>query len=122
MADNKTYITHMQDHGAVMISEDVISTIVSHAIGEVEGVVSLSSKPGADIAELIGKKNWGKGMKITVGEDDILFVDCNIVVAYGQSVVAVAQAVQEAVTGALESTTGVKVARVNVNVCGITQK
>ncbi len=122
MADNKNYITHTQENGAVMISEDVISTIVTHAIGDVEGVVSLSSKPGADIAELIGKKNWGKGMKITIGDDDVLFVDCNIIVAYGQSVVAVAQAVQEAITGALESTTGVKVARVNVNVCGIAQK
>ena len=122
MADNKTYITHTQEYGAVMISEDVISTIVTHAIGDVEGVVSLSTKPGADIAELIGKKNWGKGMKITIGDDDVLFVDCNIVVAYGQSVVAVAKAVQESVTAALESTTGVKVGKVNVNVCGITQK
>ena len=122
MADNKTYITHCKENGAVMISEDVISTIITHAIEEVDGVVSLSTKPGADIAELIGKKNWGKGMKVTIGENDELFIDCNIVVAYGQSVVAVAGAVQESVTAALESTTGVKVACVNVNVCGITQK
>ena len=122
MADNKTYITHCKENGAVMISEDVISTIVTHAIEEVDGVVALSTKPGADIAELIGKKNWGKGMKVTIGENDELFIDCNIVVAYGQSVVAVAGAVQESVTAALESTTGVKVACVNVNVCGITRQ
>ena len=122
MAENKPYITHKQENGNVMISEDVISTIVSHAISEVEGVVSLSTKPGADIADLIGKKNWGKGMKVTIGENDELYVDCNVIVAYGQSVVAVATGIQEAVTSALESTTGVKVARVNVNVCGITQK
>ena len=122
MAENKPYITHNQENGNVMISEDVISTIVSHAISEVEGVVSLSTKPGADIADLIGKKNWGKGMKVTIGENDELYVDCNVIVAYGQSVVAVATGIQEAVTSALESTTGVKVARVNVNVCGITQK
>jgi uncharacterized alkaline shock family protein YloU len=122
MAENKTYITQVQDNGSVMISEDVISTIVSHTISEVEGVVSLSTKPGADIADLIGKKNWGKGMKVTIQEDDSLLVDCNIVVAYGQSVVNVAKAVQEAVTSALESMTGVKVASVNVNVCGIEQQ
>ena len=122
MADNKAYIIHNQENGAVMISEDVISTIVSHTVNEVEGVVSLSTKPGADIAELIGKKNWGRGMKITIGDDDVLYVDCNVIVAYGQSVVAVAKAVQESVTSALESTTGVKVASVNVNVCGISQK
>ena len=84
-----------------------------------EGVVSISSKPVADIAELIGKKNWGKGIKITIGEDDSVCVDCNINVAYGQSVVAVASAVQTAITGAIESTIGIQVNSVNVNVCGI---
>ena len=119
MADNKQYITQVQDHGTVMISEDVITTIVAHTIEEVEGVAGLSTKPGADIAEMIGKKNWGKGMKITITDNDTLQVECNLILSYGQSVVAVAKAVQEAVTSALESTTGVKVACVNVNVCGI---
>lgn len=119
MADNKQYITQVQDHGTVMISEDVIATIVCHTIEEVEGVSGLSTKPGADIAEIIGKKNWGKGMKITIGDNDELSVECNLILTYGQSVVGVAKAVQEAVTSALESTTGVKVAYVNVNVCGI---
>lgn len=119
MADNKQYITQVQDHGTVMISEDVIATIVAHSIEEVDGVAGLSTKPGADIVEKIGKKNWGKGMKITIGDDDALSVECNLILTYGQSVVAVAKAVQEAVTAALESTTGVKVTCVNVNVCGI---
>ena len=122
MADNKTYITQTQENGTVMISENVIATIVDHAISEVEGVVGMSTKPGADIAEMIGKKNWGKGLKITISENDQTYIDCNIVVAYGQSVVSVANAVQIAVTNALESMTGVKVACVNVNVCGIAQQ
>ena len=122
MAENKTYIVQEQESGAVMISEDVIAAIADHTINEVEGVVGLNTKPGADIAEKIGKKSWGKGLKITISENDTLFIDCNIIVAYGQSVVTVAKAVQEAVTGALESTTGVKVASVNVNVCGIAQQ
>jgi len=119
MADNKQYITQVQTNGNVMISEDVIATIIEHAIHEVEGVIGLSTKPGADIAELIGKRSWGKGMKITIAEDNILHVDCNVIVAYGQSVVAVANAIQEAITAALESMTGVKVGSVNVNICGI---
>ena len=40
MAENKQYITKVQDNGSVMISEDVIGTIVDHAVHEVEGVVS----------------------------------------------------------------------------------
>lgn len=122
MAENKQYVTQMQDNGAVLISEDVITTIVAHAVEEVEGVVGLNAKPGADIVELIGKKNWGKGLKITIAEDDSLTVDCNITVSYGQSVVSVAGAVQEAVTNALESMAGVKISAVNVNVCGIVRQ
>ena len=119
MAENKQYITQVQENGTVMISEDVIATIVANAVAEVEGVVGLSVKPGSDIAEMIGKKNWGKGMKITIGENDELYIDCNVNVGYGQSVVSVAKSVQDAVTNALVSVAGVTVAAVNINVCGI---
>lgn len=122
MAENKQYVTQMQENGSVLISEDVIVMIVSHSIEDVEGVVGLNVKPGADIVEMIGKKGWGKGLKVTIGEEDALTVDCNINVAYGQSVVSVAKAVQESVTNALESMAGVKVAAVNVNVCGIVRQ
>ena len=122
MAENKQYITQMQENGSVLISEDVITTIVAHAVEEVEGVVGLNVKPGADIIEMIGKKNWGKGLKITIAEDESLTIDCNITVAYGQSVVTVAAAVQASVTNALESMAGVKITAVNVNVCGIVRQ
>lgn len=122
MADNKQYITQVQENGSVMISEDVIATIVANAVKDVEGVAGLNVKPGADIAEMIAKKNWGKGMKITIGQEDELYIDCNINVFYGQSVVSVAKSVQETVTAALESTTGVKVAEININVSGIVRQ
>ena len=122
MADNKQYITQIQDNGSVMISEDVVATIVSLAVKEVEGVIGLSTKPGADIADMIGKKSWGKGLRIVIAEDNGLTVDCDIIVSYGQSVVSVASAVQETVLAALESATGVKVNAVNVNVCGIVRQ
>ena len=41
MADNKQYITQVQDHGTVMISEDVIASIAAAAVTEVEGVCGL---------------------------------------------------------------------------------
>ena len=122
MADNKQYVVQVHDNGSVMISEDVITTIATNTIHDVEGIVGLSTKPGADIAEMIGKKHWGKGMKITISEADELYIECNVIIAYGQSVVSVAKAAQEAITAALESMTGVKVASVNVNVCGIARQ
>ena len=37
MADYKRYITHTQENGNVMISEDVIAAIAEHALNDVEG-------------------------------------------------------------------------------------
>lgn len=122
MADYKQYISQAQDNGSVMISEDVVSAIVEHAVQDVEGVAGISVKPGNDIADLINKKNWSKGVKILIAEDNSLTVDCNVTICYGQSVVDIAQNVQTAITSAVESMTGVKVAAVNVNVCGIVRK
>lgn len=125
MADNKQnkqYVTHPQANGNVLISEDVISTIVAHAVADVKGVVGLSTKPGADIAEFIGKKNWGKGIKVLVDENNEVSIDCNVNVSYGQSVVSVAKDVQKAITNSVEELTGVTIATVNVNVCGIVRQ
>lgn len=115
MAEYKQYITQTQENGNVMISEDVVATIVENTLTEVEGVV----KGGAEVA---GKKNWGKGLRITIGEDNSLTIGCNIIVSYGESVINVAAAVQEAVATAVESVTGVTVTDVHVNVCGIVRK
>lgn len=119
MADNKQYITQAQENGSVMISEDVIVSIVELAVSEVEGIAGLSSKPGADIVDMIGKKNWGKGLKVSINEDETISVECNVNVKYGQSVVDVAKGAQEAIISALDSMTGIKTSAVNVNVCGI---
>ena len=121
MAEYKQYITQAQENGTVMISEDVVSTIVEHAVSDVEGVAGIVTKPVADFADLISK-NWGRGIKILIAEDNSLTVDCSISICYGQSVVDTAQAVQAAIVNAVESMTGVKVQAVNVNVCGIVRK
>ena len=122
MAENKQYITQKQENGSVMISEDVVATIALHTLSEIEGFAGLSTKPGADMMELIGKRSWGKGVKVTVTEEEALQIECNVLITYGQSVVDVVKNIQTTVAAALESTTGAKVVGVNVNVCGIVRK
>lgn len=122
MAENKQYITHPQENGSVMISEDVVSKIVLQALTDIEGYVSVGVKPGMDIIELIGRKNWGKGIKVTVGDENQLCVECNVIIAYGYSVMTVATAIQEAAVAALVSMIGLDQITVNVNVCGIARQ
>ncbi|MDY3224778.1 MAG: Asp23/Gls24 family envelope stress response protein [Candidatus Faecousia sp.] len=115
MAEAKQYITHVQDGGNVMISEDVVCTIVENTLTEIDGVVKGGS-------EVVGKKSWGKGVRIHIGDDNSLTIGCNVIVRYGEAVIEVAKAVQEAITSAVESVTGVTVTDVEVNVCGIIRK
>ena len=108
MSDYKRYITQNQENGTVMISDDVVAAITEHSLREVEGATLLR-----DI------KNWNKGIKILIAEDNSVAISINITVTYGFSVVDVANAVQKAVTDSVENRTGVKVSEVNVNICGI---
>lgn len=122
MAENKQYVAQLQENGSVQISEDVIASIVSHAACEVEGVVGISSKAGSDIAELIGKKNWGKGLKVFVSENNSVVIECDIIVLFGQNVVEIAKATQTAIINALESMSAIEIESVNVNICGIVRQ
>ncbi|MBQ8768072.1 MAG: Asp23/Gls24 family envelope stress response protein [Oscillospiraceae bacterium] len=117
MADNKQYITQTQENGAVMISEEVIATIVSNAVSDVEGVVSI----GAARSNL-ERKLLNKGMKITITETNEVTIECNIVVSYGTSVITVANAAQDAAAAAVEAMTGIKPTAVNINVAGIVRQ
>ena len=112
MAENKRYITQVQENGNVKISEDVIATIVAHAAQEVESVEGLHTR-----------KSWGgKNMKIAIAEDNTLTIECNLIVKYGYSVIDVAKNAQAAVTAAVESMTGVKVTQTDMNVCRIARQ
>ena len=121
MADNKQYAVQSMENDSVQISEDVIADIVAHAVCEVDGVIGVNSKPGSDIAELIGK-NWGRGLKIIFSDNNSVTVDCNLTVVYGKNVVDVAKAAQVAIINALESLSSIQIASVNVNVCGIVRQ
>lgn len=110
MADNKQYITQVQENGSVMISEDVVTTIVIHAIEEVEGVAPVPVRN-----DLLAKR---KLVKIVIGSNNALSIGVVIYVKFGNSVVEVAKAVQQNIIDSVESMTGVKVVKVNVNVNG----
>lgn len=111
MAENK-YITQTQENGQVLIAEEVLVNIISQAVAEVEGA-ELSGKPGI---------NWGKGIKLTIDEQNRVAAKCYINVDFNQSVVAIAANVQENVASALESMAGVEVLNVNVSVVGVSRK
>lgn len=121
MGENKEYISYLEERGSINISEEVVAIIAGSAALDIEGVAGLYSTPGRDIAELLGKKNLARGVKIHL-EDKTITADIYIMASLGSAVNEVGAAVQSAVANAIESTTGLDVASVNVHVCGIAFK
>jgi len=118
MAENKEYLIQGQEEGTILISDEVICTIAAAAVLEVEGVESLNTNIGSDLAEMLGVKNQSKGIKISVEEENVT-LDCSIVVGYEYDVIEVAKNVQASVKNAVESMTGFQVQRVDVAVSAI---
>ena len=119
MAENKEYFTQEMENGSIQISEDVVASVTGMAVLEVEGVCGLSSSIGTDIAEMLGMKTLSKGVRLATTEAGALRIDCDVVSKFGQNIFELAKNVQENVKSSVESVTGLRVAEVNVTVCGI---
>jgi len=105
--------------GSIRISDDVVGIIAGMAATEVPGVAGMSAGIVGGIAEMLGRKNLSKGVKVDVGEKDAA-VDIYIVIEYGSKIPEVASQIQQKVKNAIEQMTGLNVVGVNVNIQGVT--
>ncbi len=109
--DNTTY-------GQIKISDEVVAIIAGLAATEVTGVAGMSGGLAGGIAEMLGKKNLSKGVKVEVGDREAA-VDLFIVVEYGTKIPDIAWQIQENVKKAIEAMTGLQVIEINVHVQGV---
>ena len=68
---------------------------------------------------MLGMKTLSKGVRLSTTEAGALRIDCDVVSKFGQNIFELAKNVQENVKSSVESVTGLRVAEVNVTVCGI---
>lgn len=104
--------------GSVRVADDVVSIIAGLAATEVSGIAGMSGGIAGGIAEILGRKNFAKGVKVEVGEKEAA-VDLYIIVKYGVRIPDVALQAQENVKQAIETMTGLSVVEVNVHVQGV---
>ena len=104
--------------GAIRIADEVVSIIAGLAATEVEGIAGMSGGIAGGSAEMLGRKNFAKGVKVEVGEKEAA-VDLYIIVKYGVRIPDIALAAQENVKQAIETMTGLTVVEVNVHVQGV---
>ena len=104
--------------GSIRIADEVVSIIAGLAATEIDGVAGMSGGIAGGIAEILGRKNFSKGVKVEVGEKEAA-IDLYIIVKYGIRIPEVALAAQENVKRAIETMTGLSVIEVNVHVQGV---
>lgn len=108
-----------QGIGQIQIADEVIAIIAGIAATEVEGIAGMSGNHSGDlVAEVLGKKNLSKGVKITVGQENVA-IDLNVVIEFGVKIPKVSLEVQKRVKNAVETMTGLNVTEINLNIMGI---
>ena len=106
------------DSGKIRIADEVVGIIAGLAATEVAGVAGMSGGIAGGIAEILGRKNLSKGVKVEVGEREAA-IDLFVIVEYGVRIPEVANNIQENVKKGIESMTGLAVVEVNVHVQGV---
>lgn len=114
MAEKK----HRTELGDIRIANEVVGVIAGLAATDVSGVAGMSGGIAGGIAEMLGRKNLAKGVKVEVGEEQAA-VDIFVVVEYGVRIPDIAWQIQESVKRAIEEMTGLDVVEVNVHVQGV---
>lgn len=102
----------------VKIADEVVAIVAGIAASDVPGVAGMSGGFAGGIAEILGKRNLSKGVKVEVGEKETS-IDINIIVEYGVRIPDVAWEIQNRVKKAVETMTGLKVLQVNIHVQGV---
>lgn len=103
------------DIGTIQIAPEVIEVIAGLATVEVDGVAGMSGGFAGGIAEMLGRKNLSKGVKVEVGQREAA-IDVSIIVEYGNRIPEIASEIQQNVKRSIEMMTGLTVIEVNVHI------
>jgi len=118
MAEERDLVKNETGLGTIKIADEVVSIIAGLAATEIDGIAGMSGGLVGGIAEMLGRKNFSKGVRVEVGEREAA-IDLYIIVKYGVRIPDVALSAQENIKRAIENMTGLSVVEVNVHVQGV---
>ncbi len=104
--------------GQVQIADEVIAIIAGTAAMEVDGVAATGGNMTNDLAGIIGKRNFSKGVRVNIIDGDVS-VEIGISVKFGYKVQEIAYEVQKKVKNAIETMTALNVLDVDVSVLAV---
>ncbi len=107
------------EKGKIVVDEEVLAKYAGSAAVECFGVVGMAAVNMKDgIVRLLKRDNIRQGVEVSV-ENDKLFIDLHIIVAYEVSILAVAQNLVDNVKYKVEEYTGMEVGKITVCVEGV---
>lgn len=109
---------HSTSLGRVEIAPEVIEVIAGFASAEVDGVASMRGNFATGVAEKLGRKSHGKGIKVELGEEGIV-IDVYVIMQFGISIPDVAKRIQDNIRQALFNMTALEVNEINIHVVGV---
>jgi uncharacterized alkaline shock family protein YloU len=115
---NSASMNNIEEIGQIQIADEVIAIIAGLAATEVEGLAGMTENFANGLAEILGRKNLAKGVKVKVMDQEVS-IDLSVVIQFGHKVPEIATAVQKRVKNAVETMTGLSVAEVNLHITGV---
>lgn len=106
------------DSDSMMITDEAIAVMAGVAASEVRGVSGMSGGFAGGIAEVFGRRNLSKGVKV-ITKNDTTTVDLFVIVKYGYRIPDLAYEIQETVKSTIENLSGIEVDSVNIHIQGI---
>ena len=108
-------IRHDNEQGSVNISTSVYVDIAGVAASNCFGVKGMAARSVTDgVYHLLRKESMGKGVRVTIHEDDTISIDLHIMVDHGVNLNAVGQSIISEVRYVVQNCTGTQVRAVNV--------
>ncbi len=117
-SDERPSVEEKHTEDSIRISPEVIAVVAGIAVEEAEGVAGMSGGIVDGIAQRLGRKDFGKGIRVSLKEEKVL-LDLNVVIEYGAPLLETAEKLKQNVRSTVEEVTGLTVAAVNINVSGI---
>ena len=105
--------------GAIHYNDDVIKTMVTMVLNEVEGIATIENRTTA--GNLLGRKNNSHINKISV-DGKSLTIELTITIDYGLSLMETARKAQQKIKEKIESMTDLTIGAINITISGLDMK
>jgi uncharacterized alkaline shock family protein YloU len=106
------------EFGAVRIHKEVIKSIASIAVSEIEGVTPIRNDFKVSIFGAMGKKHY-PGINVIIDKNNEIRLEVKINVKYGYNIPDVASRVQDNIRLAIEKMSDISLKEININIQGV---